>query len=90
MMPSNSAGSRSRPTARTLIWYAWSGEAGDCPTWPAAICTFCSRSASTTSEAISPRPAMRTGSSHRRIEYLRSPKIITSPTPGMRFSASLT
>ena len=37
-----------------------------------------------------PRAARRSGSSQSRIEYLRSPKIVTSPTPGTRFSASLT
>ena len=35
-------------------------------------------------------PASRDGSSHSRIEYLRSPKIVTSLTPGMRLSASFT
>ena len=64
--------------------------AGACPRLPAATCTFCSRSALTTSLAVSWRAASRSGSSHSRIEYLRSPKIVTSPTPGTRLSASLT
>jgi hypothetical protein len=67
MMSSNSRGSESRPTARTLTWKVWPGGAGCCPTWPAATCTFCSRSAATTSEAVRPRAATRTGSSHSRM-----------------------
>ena len=60
------------------------------PEAPAATWTFCSRSALTTSPAVIWRAASRSGSSHSRIEYLRSPKIVTSPTPGTRLSASLT
>ncbi len=74
MMSSNSAGSVNRPAARTLIWYVWPGPGGGAPTWPAATCTFCSRSACTTSSAVMLRPASRSGSSHSRIAYRRSPK----------------
>jgi hypothetical protein len=37
-----------------------------------------------------PRAPPASGSSQMRIAYLRSPKMTTSPTPGTRFSASLT
>ena len=90
MMRSNWCGSLSRPMARTLSWYGCPGGAGSCPTCPAATCTFCSRRARTTSLAVSLRAARRTGSSHSRIEYLRSPKMRTSATPLTRLSASLT
>ena len=90
MMLSNSLLSRSRPAARTLIWYDCPSRAGESPTLPAATLTFCSRSALTTSPAVMPRAASRGGSSQSRIEYLRSPKMITSLTPGIRFSASRT
>src|SRR6266566_4194492 len=36
------------------------------------------------------RAASLVGSSQTRMAYLRSPKMRTSPTPGIRFSASLT
>jgi hypothetical protein len=68
MMLSNSRGSASRPTARTLIWKACPACDGGCPIWPAATCTFCSRSAFTTSPAVSLRLAIRAGSSQSRIE----------------------
>ncbi len=68
MMFSNSAGSVRRPTARTLIWKVCPARAGGWPTCPAATCTFCSRSAATTSEAVSLRLATRAGSSQSRIE----------------------
>ena len=90
MMFSNSAGSLSRPTARTLTCRLWPAGAGCWPTWPAATCTFCSRSAATTSEALSPRLATRTGSSQSRMAYRRSPKMNTSATPFTRLSASWT
>ncbi len=48
---------------------------------------FAPARALTTSSAVRARPAMRTGSSHRRMEYLRSPKMMTSATPGTRFRA---
>jgi hypothetical protein len=67
MMSSKSLTSLRRPTARTLIWKACPAGAGCCPICPAATCTFCSRSAPTTSEAVSPRDATRTGSSHSRM-----------------------
>ncbi|MDX1382440.1 MAG: efflux RND transporter permease subunit, partial [Thermoanaerobaculia bacterium] len=51
--------------AQTYAWYAELD--GAPPTDPAATCTFCSRSAFTTSPAVSPLPASRSGSSHRRI-----------------------
>ena len=44
----------------------------------------------TTSSAVRARLAMRTGSSQRRMEYLRSPKMSTSATPGTRFRLSRT
>ena len=47
-------------------------------------------SADTTSAAVNWRAASFVGSSQMRMAYLRSPKMMTSPTPGMRFSASLT
>ena len=57
---------------------------------PAATCTFCSRSALTTSLAVMPRPASLPGSSQSRIANLRSPKMMTLPTPGTRLNASRT
>ena len=90
MILSNSAGSLSRPTTRTGIWKACVESDGGWPSWPAGISTFCSSSAFTTSVAVSPRAASLTGSSQMRMAYLRSPKIITSPTPGTRLRASLT
>ena len=89
-MSSNWFTSVSRPAARTLSWYIWSTEDGSAPTAPAATCTFCSRSALVTSPAVSPRPASLFGSSHSRIANRRSPKMMTSATPGTRFSASRT
>ena len=76
----------SRPTARTLIWKCCPFGTGALPTCPAATCTFCSRKAFTTSlrRKVARSPAA-TGSSHRRIEYLRSPKMMTLPTPFTRF-----
>ena len=70
--------------------YIWSTSAGASPTAPAATCTFCSRSALVTSPADSWRAASFCGSSQRRIAYLRSPKMITLPTPGTRLIASRT
>ena len=54
----------------------WSASAGASPTRPAATCTFCSRSAVTTSPAEICRAASFSGSSHSRIAYLRSPKMM--------------
>jgi hypothetical protein len=84
----NSGASDSRPIARTLIVYSWPSGAGASPSAPAATCTFCSRSALSTSPAVMLRPASLVGSSHKRIANLRSPKTITSPTPGTRLIAS--
>ena len=83
-------GSVSRPSARTLRLNIWSSSAGASPSAPAATCRFCSRSAFTTSPAVMAAGGQAGGSSHRRIAYLRSPKMITLPTPGTRFSASRT
>ncbi len=63
---------------------------GDWPSVPPATCRFCARSADITSSAVMPRSAMRSGSSQTRIEYSREPKSVTSPTPGIRASSSLT
>ena len=89
-MFSNSFGSESRPTTRSVIWKFCFGSDGGRPSWPAGISTFCSCSAEITSAAVSCRAASFVGSSQMRMAYLRSPKMITSPTPGMRFSASFT
>jgi len=48
-----------------------------------------SSSAPTTSSAVMRRLASRSGSSHSRMAYLRSPKMITLPTPGTRWMSSL-
>jgi hypothetical protein len=64
-----------RPAARTLSWYMLPGPRGRLPRLPAATCTFCSRSASTTSPAVSAAGGQPVGSSQSRIEYLRSPKM---------------
>jgi hypothetical protein len=40
---------------------------GSAPTTPAATCTFCSRTAATTSPAVMLRAAIFCGSSHRRM-----------------------
>ena len=61
---------------------------GGWPTCPAATWRFCSCSARVTSCAVSLRRASSVGSSQSRIENLRSPKMRTSPTPRIRFSAS--
>ena len=62
-MLSNSEGSVSRPTARTLISYACPSFDGGCPTSPAATCTFCSLQRGNTPVAV--KPALR---HPRRIE----------------------
>jgi hypothetical protein len=62
-----SLGSARRPSVLTVSWYAVPGGAGCWPITPAATCTFCSRSAATTSPAVMPSSAIRSGSSHTRM-----------------------
>ena len=50
---------------------------------PAAACTFCPRMAFLTSSIEMSRPARRSGSSQRRIAYVR-PDVATWPTPSTR------
>ena len=67
MMFSNAPTSSSRPCVRIVYWNCWSGSLGAAPIWPAATCTFCSRTARTTSLVAMPRLAMRPASSHIRM-----------------------
>ena len=90
MMLSNCSGVERRPTTLTEIWKACFWSEGGAPSWPEGTSTFCSCSAVTTSEAVSWRAASFTGSSQMRMAYLPTPKMVTSPTPFTRLSASLT
>jgi len=88
-MSPNCSALASRPSVLTVTWKA-DEVSGCCPTEPAATCTFCSRSAATTSLAVSPRVATRDGSSQTRMEYSPAPQTSTSFTPGRRASSSRT
>ncbi|SST10273.1 Uncharacterised protein [Acinetobacter baumannii] len=72
-----------------MTWKA-AVESGAWPTAPAATWTFCSRTAAITSPAVSPRAAIRSGSSHRRMLYSPAPHTTTSLIPGRRSSSSRT
>ncbi|MDQ1092902.1 hypothetical protein QE400_002315 [Xanthomonas sacchari] len=65
-MSPNSCSVRRRPWALIRVRNLLSG-IGSAPSWPAETCTFCSRIAATTSLAVSPRAATRSGSSQARI-----------------------
>ena len=88
-MSPNCASSVSRPSVFTVTWKA-ALELGAWPTEPAATCTFCSRTAAITSPAVSPRAAIRPGSSHSRMLYSPAPHTSTSLMPEMRDSSSRT
>jgi hypothetical protein len=89
MMSSNCSTSLRRPSVVTVSWKATFSGAGGSPTAPAATCTFCSRMALTTSLVVRSRAWSRSGSSQTRIEYSAAPKIVRSPTPGVRAITSL-
>ena len=63
----NASASGSRPSVVTGTCSSTGPAAGSWPSWPAATCTFCSRSARTTSPALRPRLASASGSSQTRI-----------------------
>jgi len=90
MISPNCSASTSRPCVLTEYWKASSWSTGGWPICPAATCTFCSRTARAMSPAVRPRAATRSGSSQIRMLYSRSPRKLTSPTPGNRASESLT
>ena len=71
------------------IWRA-DAASGEAPTEPAATCRFCVRMAATTSPAVRPRAAMRSGSSQTRRLYSPAPHTTTLLTPGTRSRASRT
>ncbi len=58
-------------------------------TRPPGISAFSRRMAASTSWVVSPRAAMRNGSSQTRMAYRRSPPMITEPTPLRRWIRSL-
>ncbi|MNF83244.1 hypothetical protein D3C84_655640 [compost metagenome] len=68
MMFSNSSSLTRRPWVLIDSWKLLSAAAGGAPRAPAATWRFCSRIASTTSEAVRPREATWCGSSHTRSE----------------------
>ncbi len=67
-MSPNSSGRTSRPRAVTVYSSCWPGGDGGAPILPAANCAFCAFTAWAMSFVVSPRLAMRSGCSHRRIE----------------------
>jgi hypothetical protein len=89
-MSSNALASASRPWVLTTIWNCWPAGAGAWPICPAATWVFWVRTAAATSDADRLLSAILSGSSQTRIEYSRSPKANTSPTPGMRARSSFT
>ena len=66
---------------------AGSPSLGSAPIEPIAACRFWACTARATSAGVRPSAASFAESSHTRIEYCSRPKIVTSPTPSMRWSA---
>ena len=88
MISPNSEASESEDGTLAVIWKSWPAGVGGMPTWPAATYAFCACSAPTTSEGISERWSICSGSSQTRMLYSPTPKTTTSPTPGRRASLS--
>ena len=61
MMSANCSGSMRRPRVVMVYWKSMPLAAGGWPTWPAATCTFCSRSDLTTSPAVNSRDGQQVG-----------------------------
>ena len=83
MICSNCSGEVKRPSADTVAVNAWPSGAGSEPIEPAANCTFCARTAVSTSVADRLKPCSLPGSSHRFMAY-SDPKCWVLPTPGTR------
>ncbi len=66
MMSPNCSVDVRRPWVLTVSWNSAPFD-GEAPITPAATCTFCSRTAATTSDAVMPRAATFCGSSQMRM-----------------------
>ena len=77
MMLSNCDASVRRPTARTLIWNIWFWRRGLLADLSGGdLDVLLRQRGDRRRDAVSPRAASRDGSSHKRMEYLRSPKMM--------------
>ena len=88
MISPNSEASDSEAGTLAVSWKSWPAGVGGMPTCPAATYAFCACSAPTTSEGISERWTICSGSSQTRMLYSPTPNTTTSPTPGSRASLS--
>ena len=77
-----------RPRRSSVNWNACPFGAGGEPTCPAATSWLCCWMALTTSLGISERAFIWSASSQTRMLYWPMPKMVVSPTPGMRASVS--
>ena len=90
MMFSNWAGSVRRPLVVTGKVCCTGCGVGAWPMRPTANWLFCWVTALAMSEAVMPRPAMRSGDSQMRMAESTLPKIDAWLAPGMRLMASRT
>ncbi len=89
-MSSNCAGVVSRPSVVTGIVSCVPAGDGSRPRRPAGFVVFCSCTAAITSSTVMPRRAIFSGLSWSRMEKFSPAKAVALPTPGTRFSSSVT